>query len=445
MEDFWPRLLHRWFVQYNPFYLLSAALVLAGLTLVSRGLAGASSLPAMMAVGALSELYAWSLIGAAALLMRGGQRRSAVQLGLLAALYQCDLTLLTESAGMAGFLGVLPAGMWLAVALLKLRALGWALRIELERRASLVVAGGLAGLAALPFLVYRLDPYPGGLLLGLYVFALLAALPARLEASVRSLDALDGWGQTVLRRASWATWFLWGAAFSLHMLCWSVQTPVGLEQVLLAVVAYLAARRASEWQLWFLAGVAVLVSLLMNVPPGKVALWISLAMTLRALSPREVESSILAGTSPGDASPYRQETPAAPTPPRAATMEELPPQERARLLLGALLAAYLSVWLQQMRFGLPEHLPLPAAVLVLLNLLAAWKLRTPLGLLFGAAVPADVLLSWSGAPWPRGPFEWGVTLLALGFFLLGGGVLASRLILWKFSSLASPEAKPSPG
>ncbi|MCU0659632.1 MAG: hypothetical protein MUF64_31515 [Polyangiaceae bacterium] len=443
-DDFWPRLLHRWFVQYNPLYLLSAALVLAGLTLVSRGLAGANHLAAATAVGALSELYAWALIGAAALLRRGGQRRSAVQLGLLAALYQCDLTLLTESAGMAGLSGVLPASLWLTVALLKLRALGWALRIRLERRAALVVAGGLAGLAGLPFLVYRVGSYPAGLLLGLYVFALLAALPAELGASARSLDALDDWGQTVLRRASWATWALWGVAFSLHLLCWSVQAPFAMEQVLLALAAYLAARRASEGQLWFLAGLAVLVSLLINAPPGKVALWISLAMTLRALSPRTVRAPAFVAPGPVDASPYREDTPAAPVPPAIETVAEISPQERARLLLGALLAAYLAVWIPQMCFGIPEHLPLPALVLVALNLLAAWKLRTILGLIFAPIVPAHALLTWQDLPRPHGSIEWGLTLLSLGFLVLGGAVLASRWVIRKFSALTAPEVPVRP-
>ena len=33
---FWRRLLHRWLIQYNPLYLLSAALVLAGVILAAH-------------------------------------------------------------------------------------------------------------------------------------------------------------------------------------------------------------------------------------------------------------------------------------------------------------------------------------------------------------------------------------------------------------------------
>jgi len=41
---FWRQLLHRWLVQYNPLYLLSATLCLAGMILCSRGLAREGSL-----------------------------------------------------------------------------------------------------------------------------------------------------------------------------------------------------------------------------------------------------------------------------------------------------------------------------------------------------------------------------------------------------------------
>ena len=43
------RLLHRWLVEYNPLYLLSAALVLAGTFLCSRGLADGEQLHPMQA------------------------------------------------------------------------------------------------------------------------------------------------------------------------------------------------------------------------------------------------------------------------------------------------------------------------------------------------------------------------------------------------------------
>ena len=38
-DAFFQRLFYRWFIQYNPLYLVSAALVLAGCSLWARGLA----------------------------------------------------------------------------------------------------------------------------------------------------------------------------------------------------------------------------------------------------------------------------------------------------------------------------------------------------------------------------------------------------------------------
>ena len=43
-DTYWRRLLHRWLVEYNPLYLLSATLVLGGMILTSRGLAREGSL-----------------------------------------------------------------------------------------------------------------------------------------------------------------------------------------------------------------------------------------------------------------------------------------------------------------------------------------------------------------------------------------------------------------
>ena len=97
---YWQRLSYRWFVEYNPLYLLSAALVLGGVTLVTRGLANSASAFELVGVGAIPELYAALLIAGAALLTRAGTRRPAVLLALIAILYQGDLTLHTETSGL---------------------------------------------------------------------------------------------------------------------------------------------------------------------------------------------------------------------------------------------------------------------------------------------------------------------------------------------------------
>src|SRR4051812_37312222 len=122
-NEFWRRLLHRWLVQYNPLYLLSASLCLGGMILCSRGLAREGSAHGELVVAGIAELYAVALIAGAALLTRIGQRRPAVMLALLTALYQCDLTLHTEACVWLGGAGMVAAAAWLALFVAKLLAL----------------------------------------------------------------------------------------------------------------------------------------------------------------------------------------------------------------------------------------------------------------------------------------------------------------------------------
>lgn len=241
LGDPWQALLHRWFVQYNPSYLLSAALVLAGLTLVSRGLAGEQPGWGQVVVALLAEVYAWALLGGAALLVRKGQQRPAVLLGLLAMVYQADLTLFTETCADLGLRGVAPAALWLSVFVAKLAALGKALRVRIHARALAAASFGASGLVLLPFLARYLDTQrPGspllssresGYLVAFFLFALLALLPRDLGRSAAPLGALDGWGKTVLRRVSLAVWSIWCVAFALHLWMWVVQYSVDPGQV----------------------------------------------------------------------------------------------------------------------------------------------------------------------------------------------------------------------
>src|SRR5687768_1606643 len=89
----WSALLHRWFVQYNPLYLVSAALVLGGAIILSRAMVQNGGVLGQLSITAVLDVYAWALIGSAALLTRIGLRRPAVMLALLTMLYQCDPSL----------------------------------------------------------------------------------------------------------------------------------------------------------------------------------------------------------------------------------------------------------------------------------------------------------------------------------------------------------------
>jgi len=120
----WRRLAHRWFVQYNPLYLISAAMMLVGVFLLSDGLARSGSGLADLWIPAITELYQFLLIASAALLYRMGQRRPAVMLALLEVVYICDLTCQTDVVSFWGVTGLLASLTWVALVAVKLHLLG---------------------------------------------------------------------------------------------------------------------------------------------------------------------------------------------------------------------------------------------------------------------------------------------------------------------------------
>src|SRR4051812_22790377 len=184
------RLLHRWLVQYNPLYLVSATLCLAGVYLTARGLADRGTAFGEVGVAAITELYAIALIGGAALLTRIGQRRPAVMLALLAALYQGDLTLHTEVCTYLGRVGVAASAAWAALFVAKLYALAWALKVRPSRSAVALAAYGGAGLAVMPHVLARVPPGAGGALVALWAFSVgaLGLYAPRAVASAVELD-----------------------------------------------------------------------------------------------------------------------------------------------------------------------------------------------------------------------------------------------------------------
>lgn len=446
LDDPWQALLHRWFVQYNPSYLLSAALVLAGLTLVSRGLAGGPPGWGQGVVALLAEVYAWALLGGAALLVRKGQQRPAVLLGLLAMVYQADLTLFTETCADLGLRGVVPAALWLSVFVAKLAALGKALRVRISTRALVAASFGASGLALLPFLARYLDAWrrgsplllnrESGYLVAFFVFALLALASREPGRSAAPLGALDAWGRTVLRRVDLAIWSLWGVAFALHLWMWVVQYSVDPFMSAVAVLTFLVARQRSERIVWVSALSALALSLVSGQGVFGVSLWIALGLTLRALSSTQRSGRAAPESQEAqESSPYRAtEEPSGEAAPEVVVISWRSPGERLRLLSGALFAAYLAAWLPGWRGGvLPLHVVSLDLLVVALSLLAAWRHSWAAGARPGLALSAVVLthgaFSLDLIPRPRNFIEWGGLLLALGFVLLGGSLGVSTWLV----------------
>ena len=142
--SYWRRLLYRWLIEYNPLYLLSAALVLGGMQLISRGLAEDGSLYQQVGVASIAELYAFALIGGAALLTRIGLRRPAVLLALVTILYQGDLTLHTETCAYLGWVG------WLGAATAVVACAAAKPAAETQQSRTAAATGCTANIACLP-------------------------------------------------------------------------------------------------------------------------------------------------------------------------------------------------------------------------------------------------------------------------------------------------------
>jgi hypothetical protein len=419
------RLLHRWLIEYNPLYLLSAALVLTGTFLCSRGLARDDRVYGPLGVALIAELYAACLIGGAALLMRIGHRRPAVMLALLTILYQWDLTLHTERTP---YFGAWAAAAWVVVFAAKLYGLAWAMKLRLSRGASAAAILAGIGLAFFPLYMNRLEPREAGSLVAAWAFAL-ASLHR--SSAVTSLAPLEGWGATVLRRAVAAAWILSALLVSGHVLFWSSQGEIFLP-ALLPVVPLICVRGVrSEARVWALVlGTLLIVAAAMPAAFSVTALLAAAALCLRALSP----------SFPGERRPAQAG--ARPEPPYRAAVSSDPPEEpeiavsfvpvrvdhdaMKRLLAGTVFALYLSVWTLGWSGGAwPAHVVALDVALTVVMVAAAWRARARIAIvpLLGSYV--HLVVQAGLVPVPRTLVEWGASAVGLGFALLLASLVTS--------------------
>ncbi|MBI5537281.1 MAG: hypothetical protein HY898_31455 [Deltaproteobacteria bacterium] len=427
---FWRRLLHRWLIEYNPLYLLSAALVLAGVTLVSRGFAREGAVYGSIGVAAIAEVYSLALIGGAALLMRIGLRRPAVLLSLLAILYQCDLTLHTETSVYLSPFGIAASSAWLALFVGKLFALAWALRLRLSRSAIAVPVVGALGLTIVPHFFHHVTPHVRTVLVASWVFALFAA-GLWTSRTVTSRVSLDSTQQAMMRRVLRASWAMMAVLAFAHALFWTSE--YNLETAAVWPVALLLATRwiRRELTLWgAVLATLLLVGLLMPGHLAMTSLMAAVTLTLHALrKPCRLE-----------ASPSSQNAPYRTHGGEARKSEWLPvsfaPASRqalARLLTGALVCVYVSLWTRGWSGGpWPGHV-IALDVLLTLGLAVMFfkvKVRTALvpllGVYFHMAVQTHLVTA------PRTLLQWGNLSVGVGFALLIGSVGASWLMRRRF-------------
>lgn len=434
------RTLHRWFVEYNPLYLVSALLVLGGLTPISRATAESSSAYLQVgAVAAIAELYAFALIAGAALLTRIGLRRPAVMLCLVTALYQCDLTLLTERQVYLGLAGATAVAVWLFLFVAKIHALAWAMRLRLSRSAVAVPAFGALGMAIMPHVLQHGDAASKSAVVGVWVFTLFAA-GLWSSREVISTASLDAWGRTVLARSLRAIWILWASLVTVHVLFWCHE--FGASPAVLVPVAILLVTRwlRGETSVWCAAAGALFYT--SATEPRSfwiVSLLAAATLMLRALRrPTLIEH---AADEPQDSTPYRASSSEAPPPRVTFGFARSDRDAMLRLFNGSIFAVYLSAWTFGWSSGaLPQHVLALDVMFVAAAVLLVWKARTKL-------ILAPLALTWlhAGAQAglisaPTSALQWGLTSVGSGFVLL----LGSLAIAWRLRAATEP-APDSPG
>jgi len=422
---FWRRLLHRWLVQYNPLYLLSAALVLGGVTAISQELALANSLYGQVSVAAIAEVYAWALIGGAALLTRIQLRRPAVLLALLTVLYQGDLTLHTETCAYLGGVGIFASIAWLAMFVAKLHALAWALKLRLSKSAVIIPTLGAAGLTAIPYLFQLLDRQALSVVVSLWLFGLGAA-GLWTRKVVSSKVSLDPWATSVLHRATKATWVLWAVLAMVHVWFWSSEGQLSVAPLIpvgLLLATRWSHRERSVWSL--VSATLVLVALVMPAFFWITALMASGALLLRALrQPTRVRPP----SEPPPAEPYRTHPghTGLPRPVFAVSFRVASADERKRLLAGAVVGLYLSVWTAGWAGGSwPEHILLLDALLTLICATSFWKWRMRIAFVPLLATYAHLSVQTGFLTVPQSTLAWGATAVGAGFVLLAGSLATS--------------------
>lgn len=410
----WKSVLHRWFVQYNPLYLVSATLVLYGVTLLMQTTTGEGGLFGQFSSTVVAELYAWALIGSAAVLTRRGLWRPAVMLALITTLYQCDLTLQTERSVYLGVPGVVASVLWLASFVAKLRALAWAMRIRLSQSAFAVPVLGAMGLAAVPWICAECPSHVATPVVGLIVFSALAAgLWTRRRTT--SLRAHSSWGREVKRRSARAVWLGWAVALLVHVVFLAEHGPAIDLTILWPTALVLGSRGLrSERHLWIWLG-ATLLLVGAFAPSHFAATAVMVAAVLVLWAHR---SPTLVSIRAQLSDPYR----ALPDePPRwpVWVLASTPAAQVERLLAAAWTSLYLGLWTMSWHGGpWPGHIVWVDALYVTGAGLWMWRTRK-LSLLYPlAASMLHLVVAEQLVPAPQSKLQWSLTTIGAGFGLL---------------------------
>lgn len=421
VDPAWRRLLHRWLVEYNPLYLVSAALVMVGVVMLSGGLAGTGGPLGQIGITAIAELYAWALIGGAAVLVRVGLRRPAVMLALLAVFYQCDPTLHTETSVHLGQYGMLASSAWFVLFFAKLRFCAWALRLFVSRSATAVALLGAAGVALVPWLLYAFSPRVVTALVGAWVFAVFAAGLWSTRA-IHSVTPLGEWALTVARRSLRGIWLGWAGMLLVHVLFWNSEHGRVLDVGVLVPVGLLLSTRwlPRERTVWsFVAATLAAVAFVRPELLAVTAVMAAAVLTLRAFRrPVAVEQLVERAAYLG---PYRSEAGDGEVPALHRELAFVTSERPAlvRLCAGALGCLYLAAWTQGWVGGAwPRHAWWLDAALAVATSIWVLRRRDRLPLVLPAVAAAHWIVQARIVPAPANVVQWGAACVGTGFALL---------------------------
>jgi hypothetical protein len=373
------RLLHYWFIQYNPLYFFSALCILFGVFLVSRGLREVEWEKGQILLTAVMQVYEIFLItGSAILFRKAGQFRPAVILGLLQVFFIFDCTLRTETMVTAGLVGRIITVAWIAMVPLKLIALAWIFRLKSTAPIVFVATLMAYGFAGIPH-AFNASQIDRQLIhLAATWYGILMTLLLWSQRKARCDILLDAWVHTVFQRSLRATFCIWTGFYFFHLMIWSgmFSIPLMVSHLAPFLLLFFLSRKEVLWWISIFAAVALTFA-----EPAAVAL--SAFMV-----------ALISGIQAWNTKKYR-------------------------LFVGTVLAWYLSIWTFGWRaWPLPE----PNMVLMILTMMMltvlAWKFRlsSPLLAVILVLIPAIRLFI------PRTVLEWGILTLFVGFIALIVGV-----------------------
>ena len=258
-------LLEEWFVRYNPLYVASACLTVAGARQLSLGIAARGWDDGSVLPTCVLALYQLLLAMACVVVARAGATRPAVILALVETLFVVDPTFQSDRIAFDAdrAIGLVGALCSLTLAGLVTRILSRALNIELGRSLRTLLFLTVGGITLGPQLLHSdVLSLPDAYLLLVLWGVTIVVVAVRFSIHIEIRGGGEEWAETVARRASIYLTFLFPVACLVHLKGWFDVFEASLDwrtPLVLAFAFVIAAR--SEQIVWLGALAAFSIAL----------------------------------------------------------------------------------------------------------------------------------------------------------------------------------------